>query len=56
MAQVVFENNNCCIEFERVDNYETKVNVNNENLIWISNESTEEFRQELNDLLTKYMI
>jgi len=56
MAQPIYENNNVCIEIERVDNYESKVNVNGENLIWISNESKEEFRQQLVSLLDTYRI
>lgn len=56
MPQPIYENNECCIEIERVDNYESKVNVNGENLIWISNESKEEFRQKLVGLLNEYRI
>lgn len=51
-----YQNNDVNIEIERVDEYESKVNCNGENLIWISNEEREKFIAELNALLDKYRI
>lgn len=57
-ATTIYANNDVAIEIERVanDSCEAKVNVNGENLIWISLEEKDEFVKELNDLLNKYRI
>lgn len=56
MAKRIYENNSVVIEIEFVDKYESKVNFNGENLIWISNEEAVEFENELVELLSKYRI
>lgn len=52
----IFENNDVEITSERVDRYETKINVNGKNMIWISAAQEEEFERELTAVLQKYMI
>lgn len=52
----IYQNNSCEIEVVRVDPWECKVNVNGENLIWISAEQKEDFARELQALLDKYRI
>jgi hypothetical protein len=39
-----------------VDEAEAKVNINGENLIWISRSEKEQFVKELTELLDKYRI
>lgn len=56
MAKTVFYNNDVEITIERVDEHESKVNVNGENLIWISSENENEFKNELSELLNRYRI
>jgi len=53
---IVYENNDVVITIDKVDNSESKVNVNGENLIWISNETSYDFERELSELLDKYRI
>ena len=52
----IYKNNDVSIEFERVDEYETKVNVNGENLIYIDSAAKYVFEKELSELLDKYRI
>lgn len=56
MAKTVYSNNDVEITIESFDESEAKVNVNGENLIWISREDENEFRCELRALLDKYRI
>jgi len=53
---IVYQNNSVEIEIENVDTYESKVNCNGENLIWISNDERDKFIEELTALLDKYRI
>jgi len=52
----VYGNNNVTITVDRVDADESKVNVNGENLIWISASEADEFVRELSELLDRYRI
>lgn len=52
----VYENNEVEITIDRVDNYESTVNVNGENLIWISSQDADNFKWELRELLDSYKI
>lgn len=51
-----YHNNDVEITIDHVDEYESKVNVNGKNLIWISREEENEFKQELRKLLDRYRI
>lgn len=52
----VYSNNSVEITSEVVDVHEVKINVNGANLMWISAEDAEKFKEELTDLLNKYRI
>lgn len=52
----IYENNSVVIEIERIDELESKVNFNGDNLIWISNEEAEQFEKDLCEVLNKYRI
>jgi hypothetical protein len=56
MAKTVYSNNDVEITIESFDEFEAKVNVNGENLIWISTEDETDFRNELRALLDRYRI
>ena len=56
MTKTVYFNNDVEITIEQVDAAESKVNVNGENLIWISSEDESEFKKELSNLLDRYRI
>lgn len=53
---IVYENNGVRIYTEGANVYEVRVQVNGENLIWISGEDEQEFITELADLLDRYRI
>lgn len=53
---VAYQNNSVEIEIESVDTYESKVNCNGENLIYISSDERDKFVEELTALLDKYRI
>lgn len=54
--ETVYENNDCKITVDRVDEFDCKVDVNGENLVWISTEQKEEFIQDIQSVLDKYRI
>lgn len=56
MEKTLYENNDVEITLQQVDKFEAKVNVNGQNLIWISITEAEAFQRELADLLDKYRI
>jgi len=56
MGKTIYENNDVEILSERQDEYEAKININGQNLIWISLSEEENFKRELTDLLDKYRI
>ena len=56
MARTVYHNNDVEITIEPVDSHEAKVNVNGQNLIWISRETEWEFKTKLSQLLDEYRI
>lgn len=56
MALSIYNNNDVDISSERIDQYECKINVNGQNLIWISREQELEFKNELSSLLDRYRI
>ena len=53
---IIYSNNKVQIEIIVVDSDESKVNVNGENLIWISTQDGDKFEKELKALLDKYSI
>jgi len=56
MEKLIYCNNEVKITIEEVDSVEGKVNVNGENLIWISLEEKENFIKELSGVLDKFRI
>jgi hypothetical protein len=56
MTEVLYQNNDVKITRENVNGVESKINVNGENLMWISNSEAEEFKLKLIDLLDKFRI
>lgn len=56
MPRIIYENNSVQITSERQDEFEAKINVNGQNLIWISRENETEFQEELSELLDRYRI
>lgn len=56
MAEIIYSNNDVKIEAETANSFEKKINVNGENLIWISNDTLSEFKKELIELLDKHRI
>ena len=56
MARTIYSNNSVEITVEIVDSHEAKVNVNGENLIWISRDQLEDFEHALTNLLDNYRI
>lgn len=51
-----YQNNDVEITIQKIDNHESKVNINGENLMWISNSEIEAFKKELSEVLDKYRI
>lgn len=56
MGQIIYRNNDVEIIAKVVDGYDTKINVNGENLIWISASDIDKFKEELSAVLDKYRI
>ena len=56
MGQIIYSNNDVEITAEVSGEYDTKINVNGENLIWISAPEIGEFKKELSAVLDKYRI
>ena len=56
MTRHIYGNNSVEITSETIDHYECKINVNEENLIWISANQEDNFRRELSEVLDKYRI
>jgi len=56
MTEIIYSNNDVKIELEIVDTCEAKININGENLIWISRNESEEFKIKLTELLDMYRI
>ena len=54
--KTIYQNNSVEIQLEVVDEYESKVNVNGKNLIWICNEDADSFIDELSAVLKHYRI
>lgn len=54
--ETIYSNNEVEITIENVDKYEAMVNINGENLIFISLYEKEKFIKEMQDLLDKYRI
>lgn len=52
----IYHNNDVEITIETVDIKESKINVNGSNLIWISRDDQDAFKNELTNLLDKYRI
>ena len=52
----IYENNEVLIETERVDEFESKINVNGKNLIWIESDKEQEFKEQLSALLDRFRI
>ncbi len=53
---IIYQNNDVTITTEVVDTHESKVNINGENLMWISRSEESEFKRELSELLDRYRI
>lgn len=53
---VIYQNNDVEITLEAEPPYEYKVNVNGENLIWISSDTADEFKKDLSELLDRHRI
>lgn len=56
MEDIIYQNNDVTITAKAVDTFESKINVNGENLIWISRQEQSNFKKELSELLDKYRI
>jgi hypothetical protein len=56
MTETLYENNDVKITRENIDGVESKIDINGENLIWISNSEAEEFKLKLTGLLDKFRI
>jgi hypothetical protein len=59
MGRTIYHNNDVEITLEKStpeDPKELKVNVNGQNLIWISAEAQDDFRHDLAEVLDKYRI
>ena len=56
MEDIIYQNNDVTITTKAVDTFESKINVNDENLIWISRQEQSNFKKELSELLDKYRI
>ncbi len=52
----IYTNNDVSITAEAQDPYESKINVNGQNLIWVSRSELEDFKRELSDILDRYRI
>ena len=56
MAKHIYHNNDVEILLEEEDQHEGKVNVNGENLIWISLQDASDFKRDLSEVLDRYRI
>lgn len=56
MERTIYQNNECKITAERVNSVEYKINVNGQNLIWVSIDSIEQFEEQLKNLLDEHRI
>lgn len=56
METTIYQNNEVTITLEKVDFVEYKVNINGQNLIWISGETKERFIEDLKNLLDEHRI
>lgn len=56
MEDIIYQNNDVTITAKVVDTFESKINVNGENLIWISRQEQSSFKKELSELLDNYRI
>lgn len=56
MEDIIYQNNDVTITAKAVDTFESKINVNGENLIWISRQEQSNFKKELSELLDNYRI
>lgn len=54
--ETIYESNDVKIVVEKVDKWEGKVNINGENLMWISRSELNDFKQELTAVLDKFRI
>ena len=52
----IYQNNQVKITSEQHDKHECRIDVNGQNLIWISKEDEENFKIVLNAILDKYRI
>jgi len=52
----IYQNNEVEITYEIMPPMEAKINVNGENLIWISIVDIDEFKNDLSEVLDKYRI
>lgn len=56
MARTIYHNNDVKITSEPQDPSEAKINVNGQNLIWISLSQEAEFKRRLSSLLDEFRI
>ena len=56
MEETIYQNNDVTITAKVVDTFESKININGDNLIWISRQEQSNFKKELTELLDKYRI
>jgi len=56
MTTIIYSNNDVTISIESINEWETKVNINGENLMWIARETQEDFMKKLTSLLNEYRI
>lgn len=56
MENTIYYNNEVRVTIERESQDESTVRMNGDSLIWISNETKDNFAKELNELLDKYRI
>jgi len=53
--QLIYKNNSVEITSETHE-FDTKILVNEKNLIWVSTEQLDDFKKEISELLNKYKI
>lgn len=53
---IIYQNNDITIDVVIIDEYEAKVNINGQNLIYISRSEIEEFKEKLSELLDNHRI
>ncbi len=56
MTRTIYHNNDVEITLNIIDKFESKVDVNGQNLIWISNLQADEFKRKLSTLLDEFRI